>query len=89
MHVVFETPRLVLRQFSNDDSSLILKLNRDPQVLKNLHEPVLTTEEQANKIITDIILPQYQNNLGRWAIHTKIDMEFNWLGWLKIPCRVR
>jgi hypothetical protein len=32
MHVVFETPRLILRQFTNDDSPLILKLNRDPQV---------------------------------------------------------
>ncbi len=71
MHVVFETPRLILRQFTNDDSSLILNLNRDPQVLKYLHEPVLTTEEQANKIINDIILPQYKNNLGRWAINTK------------------
>ncbi|MEJ7672916.1 MAG: hypothetical protein WKF59_09430 [Chitinophagaceae bacterium] len=49
MHVVFETPRLILRQFTNDDSPLILNLNRDPQVLKYLHEPVLTTEEQAIK----------------------------------------
>ena len=85
MHVVFETPRLILRQFTNDDSPLILNLNRDPQVLKYLHEPVLTTEEQANKIITDIILPQYQNNLGRWAIHTKIDMEF--IGWCGLKYR--
>ena len=85
MHVVFETPRLILRKFTNDDSPLIFKLNRDPQVLKYLHEPVLTTEEQANKIITDIILPQYQNNLGRWTIHTKIDMEF--IGWCGLKYR--
>jgi len=85
MHVVFETPRLILRQFTNDDSPLILKLNRDPKVLKYLHEPVLTTEEQANKIINDIILPQYKNNLGRWAIHTKIDMEF--IGWCGLKYR--
>ncbi|MDQ2863884.1 MAG: GNAT family N-acetyltransferase, partial [Bacteroidota bacterium] len=31
------------------------------------------------KIITDIILPQYKLNLGRWAIHTKSDYEF--IGW--------
>ena len=27
----------------------------------------------------DIILPQYKNNLGRWAIHTKDNMDF--IGW--------
>ena len=27
----------------------------------------------------DIILPQYKNNLGRWAIHTTSEMVFS--GW--------
>ena len=44
-----------------------------------MYEPVLETEEQAKKIIIDNILPQYKNNLDRWAIHTKDNMEF--IGW--------
>lgn len=85
MHTVFETPRLVLRQFTIKDAPLILALNSDPEVVKYVHEPVLKTEEQATKIITDIILPQYKNNLGRWAIHTKAENEF--IGWCGLKYR--
>jgi [ribosomal protein S5]-alanine N-acetyltransferase len=79
MHVVFETPRLFLRRFTEIDAPLIYKLNSDPEVLKYLHEPVLENEAQAKDILTSIIIPQYKINLGRWAIHTKADYEF--IGW--------
>lgn len=79
MHIVFETQRLLLRQFTKEDASLILQLNSDPEVVKYVHEPALTNQEQAEKIITDIILPQYKNNLGRWAMFTKDSNEF--IGW--------
>ena len=79
MHIVFETPRLILGQFTEDDAELILHLNSDPDVVKYVHEPLLKTEEQAKKIIVDIILPQYKNNLGRWATYTKSNNEF--IGW--------
>ncbi|KAA9041697.1 GNAT family N-acetyltransferase [Ginsengibacter hankyongi] len=79
MHVIFETPRLFLRRFTEADAKLIYKLNSDPEIVKYVHEPVLENEEQAKKILTDFILPQYKLNLGRWAIHTKADYEF--IGW--------
>lgn len=85
MHTVFETPRLILRRFTIEDAPLILALNSDPEVVKYVHEPVLKTEEQATKIIIDIILPQYKNNLGRWAIHTKTENEF--IGWCGLKYR--
>ena len=85
MHIVFETPRLTLSQFTEEDAPLILQLNSDPEVVKYVHEPVLTTEEQAKKIIVDIILPQYKNNLGRWATYTKSNKEF--IGWCGLKCR--
>ncbi len=75
MNIVFETPRLILGQFTQDDAPLILELNSDPEIVKYVHEPVLTTEEQAKKIIVDIILPQYKNNLGRWATYQKVIMS--------------
>lgn len=79
MQIVFQTPRLLLRQFTEADAPLLLALNSDPEIVKYVHEPALETEEQAKKILIDIILPQYKNNLGRWAIHTKGNMEF--IGW--------
>lgn len=86
MHIVFETPRLILGQFTQEDAPLILGLNSDPEIVKYVHEPTLTTEEQARKIIIDIILPQYQNHLGRWAIYTKSDNEFiGWCGLKYLP----
>ncbi|MEO7292119.1 MAG: GNAT family N-acetyltransferase [Ginsengibacter sp.] len=79
MQIVFDTPRLILGQFTEADASLLLELNSDPEIVKYVHEPVLTSEEQGKKIIVDIILPQYKNNLGRWATYTKSNNEF--IGW--------
>jgi len=85
MHIIFETPRLILRQFTEADAPLILALNSDPEIVKFVHEPVLETEAQAKKILSEIILPQYKNNLGRWAIHTKVNMDF--IGWCGLKYR--
>jgi RimJ/RimL family protein N-acetyltransferase len=85
MHIIFQTPRLLLRQFTEADVPLILSLNSDPEIVKYVHEPTLKTEEQAHKILLDIILPQYKNNLGRWAIHTKEHMDF--IGWCGLKYR--
>jgi RimJ/RimL family protein N-acetyltransferase len=88
MHIVLETPRLILRRFSEADALLLLQLNSNPEVVKYVHEPTLETEEQALKIIVDIILPQYKNNLGRWAIHLKDTNEFmGWCGLKYLPER--
>lgn len=85
MQIIFETPSLILRQFTEADAPLILSLNSDPEIVKYVHEPTLKTVEQAEKILQDIILPQYKNNLGRWAIHTKSDMNF--IGWCGLKYR--
>jgi [ribosomal protein S5]-alanine N-acetyltransferase len=79
MHLILQTPRLLLRQFTEADAGLLLQLNSNPEVLKYLHEPLLKTEEQALQVLQNIILPQYKNNLGRWAIHLKSTNEF--IGW--------
>jgi [ribosomal protein S5]-alanine N-acetyltransferase len=85
MHIIFETQRLLLRRFTEDDTTLILQLNSDPEILKYLHEPLLETEERAKEILINNILPQYKNNLGRWAVHTKDNMEF--IGWCGLKHR--
>lgn len=85
MHIIFETPRLILRRFTIEDAYLIQELNSDEEVLKYLHERRLETIDQAKNIITTIILPQYRKNLGRWAINTKYNNEF--IGWCGLKYR--
>ncbi len=74
-----ETPRLLLRQFTMADASLILGLNSKAATVKFLHEPLLQTIADAEKVLTQIILPQYKLNLGRWAVHLKDSNAF--IGW--------
>ena len=86
MHIIFETPRLILRRFTEADAPLILQLNSDPEIIKYVHERVLHTEEEARVIITNIILPQYEKKLGRWAMFSKADNEFiGWCGLKHLP----
>ncbi len=85
MPAIFETERLILRRFTDEDAGLLLALNSDPEVLKFLHEPVLQSLEQSKKILVDVILPQYELNLGRWAVHKKADQEF--IGWCGLKSR--
>lgn len=85
MTIIFETPRLILRQLTEADAPLVLELNSSEAVLKYLHEPVLQSIEHAREIIRRIILPQYKSRLGRWAIHTKDTNEF--IGWCGLKYR--
>ncbi len=79
MQFILETPRLILHKFTVADALLVYQLNRNPKVVKYIPEPVLENEEDARKIIMDVLLPQYENKLGRWAIHIKANNEF--IGW--------
>jgi RimJ/RimL family protein N-acetyltransferase len=85
MEIVFETPRLLLRQFTLEDVTILLELNSNPVVLKYLHEPLLQDEAHAETILKTIILPQYERKLGRWAVHLKDDNSF--LGWCGLKYR--
>ncbi len=85
MNIILQTPRLVLRRFTLDDTGLILQLNSDPEVLKYLHEPPVKDKVHAKEILENIILPQYEKNLGRWAIYTKHDDQF--IGWCGLKYR--
>lgn len=87
MQIVLETPRLVLRRFANSeaDATLIFGLNSNPSVLQYLHERQLQSVEDASEILQKVILPQYENKLGRWAAHTKQDNQF--IGWCGLKHR--
>jgi [ribosomal protein S5]-alanine N-acetyltransferase len=85
VHIILETPRLILRQLTEADVPLLLQLNGDPEVLKYLHEPALKTEMEALNILRNHIFPQYKSGLGRWATITKEGNEF--IGWCGLKFR--
>jgi len=78
MRALFQSERLLFREFTLEDAELLYELNSDPEVTKYVHEPS-TTKENAEDIIRNIILPQYGLKLGRWAVHIKYTEEF--IGW--------
>lgn len=79
MELILESPRLLLRQFTLADADSLLQLNSNPAVMQYLHEAPLHTIADAEKVLTDIIFPQYKNKLGRWAVILKENNQF--LGW--------
>jgi len=79
MNIVFETDRLVLRTFTEDDAPLLYKLNLDPEVIRYTLDPIVDIK-QAKKILQEVILPQYKfYGHGRWAVFLKPGLEF--IGW--------
>lgn len=75
-----------MRRFTINDAQLILKLNSKPEVLKFIKEPILTTITGAEKVLSEIIIPQYLlYGLGRWAMIGKEKNEF--LGWCGLKLR--
>jgi RimJ/RimL family protein N-acetyltransferase len=85
MNIVIETERLLLRTFTADDASLIYKLNLDPEVTRYTLDPMVDIT-QAQQVLDTVILPQYAlYNHGRWAVHTKPDLEF--IGWCGLKYR--
>ena len=87
MDLILQTARLYFRRFNlnDEDAALILHLNSQPDVSKYLHERPLVDIADAKDIIENIILPQYENKLGRWAIHLKKSNEF--IGWCGLKYR--
>lgn len=79
MKLILNTERLYLREFTIDDAQNFIDLNSDPKVIKYTGDSAIETLEKAKEILTTITFPQYENKLGRWAVHLKSNGEF--LGW--------
>ena len=82
MHVILETPRLVMRQFTEDDVDNLFNLNSDPQVMRYLTGGRPTAREEIRDRIIPFILGAYDrfDRLGTWAAESAATGEF--LGWL-------
>ena len=85
MNVVIETERLLLRTFTMNDVQLVYDLNSDSNVTRYTYD-LIAGHEQAKQILEQVIIPQYAlYNHGRWAVHTKNDLEF--IGWCGLKYR--
>jgi RimJ/RimL family protein N-acetyltransferase len=79
MKIVFQSPRLLFREFTVDDVQLLFDLNSNPNVIRYVHEPPPTVEN-TTAALQNIILPQYKlYGHGRWAVHLEATNEF--IGW--------
>ncbi|HEY6493455.1 MAG TPA: GNAT family N-acetyltransferase [Trebonia sp.] len=79
-HVILETSRLALRQFTEDDVENLFELNSDPAVMRYLGGKPTPREEIEDEVIP-FHLASYErfDRLGTWAAETAATGEF--LGW--------
>ncbi|MBL7890953.1 MAG: GNAT family N-acetyltransferase [Bacteroidia bacterium] len=82
MERILETERLYLRAFIIEDAPLLIDLNSDPEVTRYTGDGPVANIKEAERILKEIILPQYPNKIGRWAVHLKANEEF--IGWCGI-----
>jgi RimJ/RimL family protein N-acetyltransferase len=79
-HVILETPRLVLRQFTGDDVDNLVSLDSDPAVMRYLGGRPTPRDRVRHEIIPSY-LDDYRrfDRLGTWAAEDAASGEF--LGW--------
>jgi RimJ/RimL family protein N-acetyltransferase len=80
-HIVLETPRLILRQFTENDVDNLFNLNSDPAVMRYLTGGRPTPREEIRDQVLPFHLAVYGrlDRLGTWAAESSASGEF--LGW--------
>ena len=80
-HVVLETPRLAIRQFTEHDVDNLFGLNTDPEVMRYLTGGRPTPRDEIRDEILPFHLRVYDrlDRLGTWAAESTATGEF--LGW--------
>jgi RimJ/RimL family protein N-acetyltransferase len=80
---MFETDRLVLRQFTEDDAADLLALDSDPEVMRWIGPVRQSSVDDYRQLIRKQFLPYYERNLGGfWVAVAKEAGAF--LGWLHL-----
>lgn len=90
MHIITETPRLLLRAFTTEDAPLIYALNADPAVTEFTGDPIRDLHH-AQQVLQHTLLPQYAlYNHGRWAVHVRSaegPVSSGFIGWCGLKAR--
>src|SRR5437868_13197224 len=76
MKVMFETDRLLVREYVEDDAEAFFRLNTDPEVLRFVPDKALVNVEQARQILIDHPIADYRKHgFGRGACILKSSGE--------------
>jgi ribosomal-protein-alanine N-acetyltransferase len=68
MKLIFETERLVIREYVEEDAEAFFKLNSDPEVLRFVPDKPLLNVEQARQLLIDHPIADYRKHgFGRGA----------------------
>jgi RimJ/RimL family protein N-acetyltransferase len=81
VHIILKSPRLTIRQFTEDDAGNLLDLNSDPEVMRYVTGGKPTPREVISDKIIPFHLGAYErlDRLGTWAADSTATGEF--LGW--------
>ena len=81
MKIFLETPRLVLRQFTENDVDDLVVLDSDPEVMRYINGGAASSREAiANKFLPYAMSYYEYEHFGFWAIVEKQSKEF--IGWI-------
>ena len=82
MKVFLETPRLILRQLTDDDVDNLYLLDNDPEVMRFISGGVTSSYETIQDVFLPNVLSYYEkyDKLGFWAVIEKSTQEF--IGWI-------
>ncbi len=70
-----ETPRLLLREFREDDAEALFRLNSDPEIMRYTGDTPFTDPASARHFLHHY--DDYaRNGFGRWAVTRRSDGEF-------------
>lgn len=81
-----ETERLYFRHFTIADAELLFNMHQQEEVTRYTGDKIpWSSVAVAQMILSDLIIPQYESGVGRWAVHRKTDDVFiGWCGLKKI-----
>lgn len=75
-----QTARLYFKEFTLDDAAMLYDMHQDPAVTRYTGDPIpWDSVERVESTLKDTIMPQYENQIGRWATYLKADDTF--IGW--------
>ena len=82
MNIFLETPRLILRQFTENDVDQLVALDSDPEVMRFINGGISSSYDAIAEQFLPYTMSYYDQyeNLGFWAIVEKSSHQF--IGWL-------
>src|SRR5215211_6314916 len=75
MMLIFETERLIVRPYTQNDQEIFFLLNSNAEVVRYIRPA--KNREECNQFLLEVIAAFKANPLfGRWAVHEKISNTF-------------